>query len=58
MKAFIVGSAFAVLLAAGAAVAAPEAVKEAVKACCEAMEKCCCCDKADKSAGHEEHKQH
>ncbi|MBP2160475.1 MULTISPECIES: hypothetical protein [Asticcacaulis] len=42
MKTFIIGSAFAVLLAAGAAVAAPEAVK----ACCEAMAKCCC-DKTD-----------
>ena len=53
MKNFIIGSAFAVLLAAGAAVAAPDAVK----ACCEAMAKCCC-DKADHANCPEEHKAH
>jgi hypothetical protein len=62
MKRIILISAFALLAAGGAYAAAPEAVKDAVKSCCEAMEKCCCCDKdkpADKKAGeHEGHMNH
>lgn len=58
MKAFIIGSAFAVLFVAGAAMAAPEAAKEAMKACCEAMAKCCCCDDADKAASPQAHDNH
>lgn len=57
MKRIIATTAFLALLSAGAAyAAAPEAVNEAVKKCCEAMEKCCCCDKdkaAGKNTGHE-----
>lgn len=59
MKRIIVTSAFVVLFTAGAAyAAAPEAVKDAVKSCCEAMEKCCCCDKdkADQPDAHKDHK--
>jgi hypothetical protein len=53
MTRIIVISAFALFAAGAAYAAAPEGVKEAVKSCCEAMEKCCCCDKdkADKKDG-------
>ncbi|MBP2160557.1 MULTISPECIES: hypothetical protein [Asticcacaulis] len=61
MKHIIIVSALALFAAGGAYAAAPETVKDAVKSCCEAMEKCCCCDKdkaADKKDGHEGHAGH
>ncbi|MBP2160482.1 MULTISPECIES: hypothetical protein [Asticcacaulis] len=62
MKRIIATTAFIALFSAGAGyAAAPEAVNEAVKKCCEAMEKCCCCDKdkADsKGPSHEGHSNH
>lgn len=57
MKHIVVISSLVALLSAGAVyAAAPDAVNGAVKACCEAMEKCCCCDKADgKDSGQMKH---
>lgn len=55
MKRIVITTAFIALFSAGAAfAAAPVAVANAVKACCEAMEKCCCCDK-DKASSEAHH---
>lgn len=59
MKRFIVATVFFAICASGVAYAAsPDAVKDAVKSCCEAMEKCCCCDKggADKPDAQKDQK--
>ncbi|MBP2160536.1 MULTISPECIES: hypothetical protein [Asticcacaulis] len=61
MKRIILISAFTLFAAGGAYAAAPEAVKDAAKSCCEAIEKCCCCKEKDtgkKTGDHDAHMNH